>query len=181
MSEEEEEEERKLGTINSAINALEAYIHDNQVAGRKVMLYLFIVSTVGISMIFIPFMSRVVAFSSKDTVPSKTFIYVIAGIFVVVFGVLMAVYRFHLNEIARATHYKIGFMRIRVAANNFNREGFHTEVRQSLTERAFDYSTSSLLGSKGKQVESPLPGHPTSDISAMVINKLLEGFELKKK
>ena len=111
----------------------------------------------------------------------ESYLYAIVGVFIVVFGVLMAVYRFHLNEIAKAEHNKIGFMRIRVAANKYKREGFHTEVRQSLTDRAFDYTSSTLLGGKGKKVESPLPGHPTSDISAMVLNKLLEGLEVRKK
>lgn len=169
MSEEEEEEK---GTIDSAINVLDKYIEHNRSAARMVLVYLTVFSLI---------LAALLAYIYLTSSLPQSLHYILAGIFVVVFGVVMAVYRFRLNEIAKATHYKIGFMRIRVAANNFNRQGFHTEVRQSLTERAFDYSASSLLSSKGKQVESPLPGHPTSDISAMFLNKLLEGFELKKK
>lgn len=164
--------EEEKGTIDSAINELDIYIENNRSAARMVLVYL-----TGFSLILA---TSLAVMRDKISLP-EPLQYILAGIFVVVFGVVMAVYRFRLNEIAKATHYKIGFMRIRVAANNFDRDGFNTEVRQSLTERAFDYSASSLLSSKGKQVESPLPGHPTSDIFAMFLNKLLEDFELKKK
>lgn len=165
--------EEQTGTIDSAINALEEYINYSRQSGQNI-LWLLIVITVAIFgfVVYLVF-----------AVPqlSETIYYVFAGLFVVVFGVLMAVYRFHLNEVARAAHYKIGFMRIRVAANNHDAEGFLTEVRQSLTDKAFDFSPSSVLGGRAKQVESPLPGHPSSDLSAMLLNKLLEGFEVRKK
>ena len=165
--------EEQAGTIDSAINTLEQYIEDNQRAGRRLMMYLVAFSSflllVGIS----PYLTR--------SEQPAAYIYALSGLFVVVFGVLMAVYRFHLNEVACAAHYKIGFMRIRVAANNHDKEGFLTEVRQTLTDKAFDFSPSSVIGGKGKQVESPLPGHPSSDLAAMLLNKLLEGVEVKKK
>lgn len=167
--------EDRAGTIDSAINTLEQYIEDNQRDGRRLIMYLVTFSIILLLVGIIPYLNI-----SGRTQP-VAFVYVVSGLFVVVFGVLMAVYRFHLNEVARAAHYKIGFMRIRVAANNHDKEGFLTEVRQSLTDKAFDFSPSSVLGGKGKQVESPLPGHPSSDLSAMLLNKLLEGVEVKKK
>jgi len=108
-------------------------------------------------------------------------LYGLFAIFVVVFGVLMAVYRFHLNEIARSEHYKMGFMRIRVAANNYEKGGYNSEVRESLTTNAFSYQASSVFSNKDKKVDSPLPGHPTSDLTAVILNKLLDGMEIKKK
>ena len=98
-----------------------------------------------------------------------------------VFGVLMAVYRFHLTEIARAEHNKLGFMRIRVAANNYEKIGFQTDVRASLVNGAFNYDSQPMVSPKRKVVESPLPGHPSSDISTMLINKMFEGLEVKRK
>ena len=169
--------EEQAGTIDSAIKTLEEYIQYNEQASRKIMMYLA-------SFTLVLFMvATIIYLGLFSNPPSDTISYVLSGlfVFVFVFGVLMAVYRFHLNEVARAAHYKIGFMRIRVAANNHDNEGFLTEVRQSLTDRAFDFSPSSVLGGKGKQVESPLPGHPSSDLSAMLLNKLLEGVEVKKK
>ena len=94
-----------------------------------------------------------------------------------VFGVLMAIYRFHLNEIAKTEKYRMGFMRIRVAAYNSENKGFDTEVRTSLTDGAFDYDQ----GTKGKKISNPMPGNPTSDISTVLINKFVEGFDVKPK
>lgn len=178
--------EEQAGTIDSAIKVLERYIEDNQRAGRKIITYLVAFSFFLLLLIIVPYLFAIglpVLFALPKSLLSlpESLLYALAGLFVVVFGVLMAVYRFHLNEVARAAHYKIGFMRIRVAASNHDKEGFHSEVRQSLTDKAFDFSPSSVIGGKGKQVESPLPGHPSSDLSAMLLNKLLEGVEVKKK
>ncbi|KAA8981343.1 hypothetical protein [Halospina sp. K52047b] len=166
--------EETTGSIDTSIIAIEEYIVRNQRAAKQVMMYLFVFSSVVMMAAIFPYLSV------TDQPPS--FLYALVGVFVVVFGVLMAVYRFHLNEIAKAEHNKIGFMRIRVAANNYDADGFQSEVRQSLTTGAFDYAAPSILGgSKGKNVESPLPGHPTSDVSAFALNKLLEGLEVRRK
>lgn len=109
---------------------------------------------------------------------SGPFIYAILAIFTIVFGVLMAIYRFHLSEIAKAEHNKIGFLRIRIAAHNSS-QGYQTEVRQSLTDQAFSPGAGAQL--KAKVVESPLPGHPTSDVSALVLDKILHRFDLVEK
>ena len=90
----------------------------------------------------------------------------------------MSVYRFQLNEVAKAEHNKIGFLRIRIAAHNAS-AGYQTEVRQSLTEQAF--LAGANTGSKAKLVESALPGHPTADITAAVLDKVLQRFDLVEK
>lgn len=118
--------------------------------------------------------------TAVSTLFSNSVIFALLAIFAIVFGVLMAVYRFHLHEISKAEHYKIGFMRIRIAANNTS-PGFLSEVRLALTDQVFSFQPSSSGLVKGKHVESPLPGHPTSDISAMVLDKLLDKFELVEK
>jgi len=104
---------------------------------------------------------------------SITVIYVFVGVFIVVFGVLMAIYRFHLTEISRAQQQKLGLQRIRIAANNNDKDGFGSEVRESLTYGAFDYTTG-----KEKKMESPLPGHPTSDFATLFMNKVLDNINI---
>lgn len=99
------------------------------------------------------------------------------AIIIIVFSVIMSIYRFHLNEISKAEHYKIGFMRIRIAASN-SKPQYQSEVRTALTERAFAYEAPSHGLFKNKHIESPLPGHPTTDISAHLLDKLLDKFEL---
>lgn len=108
--------------------------------------------------------------------PNTTILYVFVLLFVVVFGVMMAVYRFHLSEISRYSQLKFGFLRILIAANNFGNAGFSTEVRLALTKDAFKFQTG-----KEQRVESPLPGHPTADIGALLLNKILESLDVKVK
>ena len=109
---------------------------------------------------------------------NSTLIFVFVGVFLAVFGVLMAIYRFHLTEISRAQQQKLGLQRIRIAANNSDKEGFGTEVREALTANAFVFSSG-----KEKKVESPLPGHPASDFATLFMNKLLDNIsiDVKKK
>ena len=103
-------------------------------------------------------------------------IYAFIGVFIVVFGVMMAIYRFHLTEISRAHQYRFGLLRIRIAANNYDIPGFDTEVRQSLTHDAFQFSTG-----KEKKIESPLPGHPSSDLVTIFLNKFFDSFKIEAK
>jgi hypothetical protein len=175
-------------SIDTSIVALEAYVNKNQESASKLLTYLmtFSISVLMIIMMLYIFPSAFQVIKDTDLASNsfkapESVLYGLFAIFVVVFGVLMAVYRFHLNEIARTEHYKMGFMRIRVAAKNHSYPGFNSEVRVSLTNEAFTYNPSSVFSSKDKKVDSPLPGHPTSDLSAVLINKLLDGIDIKKK
>ena len=69
----------------------------------------------------------------------NTYVFMICGLYLVVFGILVAIYRFHLVEISRNEQIKLGFWRIRIAARN-TKPGFQTEVRQSLTKDAFSFN-----------------------------------------
>lgn len=103
------------------------------------------------------------------------------GIFVfgiVVISILTALYRLHLKEISKAQHNLTAFCRIRVAAHNTS-AGFSTEVRASLTTNAFYTETDS--GLLRKRLESPVPGHPSSDIVTALLNKILDNVEVKPK
>lgn len=201
----------ETSTIDSSIQNLEEQIEEHSKAARNILMYVFVFASMILVMGFMlstyerfqnetalnemakiayeiqrkegsvnsPFLADLnkainsIGSSSNSTVSS---FYVFAALFVVVFGVMMAIYRFHLSEISKAQHHKLGFMRIRVAANNSDKEGFLTEVRESLTHNAFEYSTG-----KDKKIKSPLPGHPTSDISTSLVNKLLSNVEVKIK
>lgn len=114
---------------------------------------------------------------------SDTFAYLLFGSFVTVFAVLMATHRFHLSESSRMNHIRLGFMRIRVAGRN-TKLAWQSEVRQALTTGAFptaDASTGISFGKSKPQVESLLPGHPASDLSAQILNKVLEKLEISVK
>ena len=107
---------------------------------------------------------------------NATFTYMTLGLYLVVFGILVAIYRFHWGEISRNEQIKLGFWRIRIAARNTD-PGFQTEVRQSLTKDAFTFNRKAQ-NEKSKEIESPVPGHPGSDLAAAVLNKILENVEV---
>jgi hypothetical protein len=94
-------------------------------------------------------------------------------------GVFTSLYRFHLREITKNEQYKIGFLRVRIAANNNDRLGFQTEVRKALADGAFDFLDGAF--SRTRKIESPLPGHPTSDIVTNIVNRIFEEIELALK
>jgi len=95
------------------------------------------------------------------------------GAFILVFSVLTSFYRFHLKEISKYEQLSLGYHRIRIAARN-SKDKFETEVRTALTENAFSYEPKTSIFSKEKKVESPIPGHPSSDAFTYLLNKVLE-------
>ncbi len=167
----------KAKSIDESINKLETYIDKNRKSAKSLLLYLFYFTTIVISFIIALYFY----ISPTNLIPNAT-IYGLFALYIIVFGVLISIYRFHLNEIARTEHYKMGFMRIRIAANNVDNKGFGSEVRIALTKDAFAYTPATLLSSsKDKKIDSPLSGYPTSDISTAIINKLFEKIEIKEK
>jgi hypothetical protein len=99
------------------------------------------------------------------------------ALFVVIVGVFVGVYRFHLREITKNEQYKLGLMRIRVAANYSAQPGFDGEVRTALTKGAFDMPQE--MGVLGRRrIESPLPGHPSTDIATLFFNRLMEQVDV---
>jgi hypothetical protein len=101
------------------------------------------------------------------------FPFIFLAIFISIFAILTAIYRFHLIEITRNEQMKLGFWRIRIAANN-DEPGFQTEVRRALTHDTFYFQRKDQRTVKGSEVESPLPGHPASDLATDVVNRILE-------
>lgn len=203
------QEQLQEKTIDLAIFSVEEQIKEHKGDARKILLYVITLSTMLLTAAYSifwvqEFRLRVIqakisaAFDtqlqnisttgealkkgitevseSSTVLPDPSLVYVFVGVFVVVFGVMMAIYRFHLAEISRAQQYRFGLMRIRIAANNAESLGFDSEVRQALTHEAFQFYTG-----KEKKVESPLPGHPTSDAGALFINKILEKIDIQVK
>lgn len=105
-------------------------------------------------------------------------LYASGVILVVLIGVFTGLYRFHLREIAKNEYYKFGLLRVRIAANNATRSGFDGEVRTTLVKGAFDMPTEDSILSRRKKIESPLPGHPTSDLATGLLNRLLEEVDV---
>jgi hypothetical protein len=123
-----------------------------------------------------------VEISSSSFKIDTTIQYFFYGIFIFIFGVFTSFYRFHLKEISKYEHFLFGLHRIRIAGNN-SQKGFDDEVRTSLTKDAFANEARTGVFSKDRRVESPIPGHPTSDFASMLFNKVLESidFTAKKK
>ncbi|WP_397535875.1 hypothetical protein [Roseateles sp.] len=176
---------KESNSIDEAIAACEAQIAGHRKSAVGVLQTLFAgtallvlsVSTFG-WLLFQP-LARLSEDKAVAALFSSPFIFAILVIFMIVFGVLMSVYRFHLNEVAKAEHYRLGFLRVRVAAHNVT-AGYQSEVRQALTDQAFNHTTQNGIF-KTKLVESPLPGHPTSDFAALLLDKILARFDIVEK
>ena len=110
---------------------------------------------------------------SVNSFPEAT-IYILYGLFILIFGVITSFYRFHLKEISKNEHILIGFYRIRIAGNN-SETGYNDYVKYYLSKDAFFSSDKP----SPERIESPLPGHPTSDISTTILNKLIEKLDIK--
>lgn len=108
---------------------------------------------------------------------SDSMFYGTSAFAVVVLAIFASLYRWHLREITRNEHFRFGLMRIRIAAANSETPGFSGEVREALTQGAFA-SPFQDSSAKAKEVQSPLPGHPTSDVATAVLNKLLAQLDI---
>ena len=115
---------------------------------------------------------KIAAFASKASI----YPFIVFGLYLTVFGILIALYRFHMSEVSRNEQIKLGFWRIRIAARNTT-PGFQTEVRQSLTKDAFSFDRK-VKGEKGKEIESPIPGHPASELATSILNKVFDQIDV---
>jgi uncharacterized membrane protein len=93
-------------------------------------------------------------------------------------GISITQYRYHINEASRMEFYFIAFLRIRVAARNI-KEGWKSDVRTALTNGAFNFIPTSKIQKQKSEIDSPIPGHPTSDIATAAVNKLISLLEKK--
>lgn len=168
----------EVENIADAINSCDVMADHHTFSARRILTIVTILTITLVAMLFFAFFFPTLmrATDIKVNIPDAV-LYVFLSIYVLTFSVLMAIYRLHIGEASRLQHYKVGFMRIRVAGSNPS-TGYQSEVRAALTRGAFDF-----LASAGKQgkIESPVPGHPGSDLAAAVANKVLEGFDSVRK
>lgn len=169
-------------SIDLAIDAVSTQIEEHRDAAAAILKFLRLVAGMVFSVVIIFSLTAMGLIPlARDVLPElyvQILVFATLAIFTLVFSVLMSVYKFHLHQAAKSEHFKMGFWRIRVAANNQD-AGFQTEVRESLTKDAFEYTDPSKNGAKSKQIESPIPGHPGSDLGASVLNKVLDSFDFK--
>ena len=168
--------DEEIGSIDQSIDVCDDYIRKHRHNARLTIMIFFC----SIAFVSLPVMTfnLIGRGSTFPELFSNALILSFVAIFTIVFGVTMSIYRFHLNEISKMEHFKIGFLRIRVAANNIS-EGFQGEVRNALTESAFTFQPTSSGFGRPKKVDNPFPGHPGVDLTTTILNKLLDGMEIK--
>jgi hypothetical protein len=104
-----------------------------------------------------------------------------AGALLIVFvSVFVGLYRTHLREIIRNEAFLFALLRIKAAAPGGN-EAIDPEVKACLLKDPFEVPREPSILRREKKIESPLPGHPTSDLSALLLNKVLDQVELVMK
>ncbi len=168
-------------SIDEAISICDTLVEHHKQSGRR-LLYIVYAITVTLIILF----AYLLIMPDQTDEPDARFklsdmaVYAFLVIYTLSFAILMSLYRLHLNEASKAFHFKIGFLRIRIAANN-EESGFQSEVRASLTTGAFDYIPIGKYAGNKEKIESPIQGHPTSDLSASVLNKLLDKIDINIK
>ena len=187
MSENQSAETEKGKTIDDAIGACEKFIF-----WHRAFSALWLLLLAGCAVIFyFAFKGQEVSernaamfFSTSDIKELSTanshqshMMFAFIGLFIVTFGIITALYRFHLLEISRNEQMKLGYWRIRIAARN-PEKGFQTEVRQALTKDAFSFDKTGKPD-KDEKLESPVPGHPFSELTTAVLNKILEKIDIE--
>jgi|GEM_PF-6643576 len=160
------------GSINGIQDALEFCEERLELHQRKSQ------AKLGYSIMSLIFGATVIFYSYAGMIRSEnnSSIITLAAFCVVSFGVFMALHRFHLTEVSKYEHYKLAFARLNIA-QSFN-ERATDNIISSLTLDAFNFNST-----KGQAagVQSPLPGHPTSDLSALLVTKLMDNAKANQK
>lgn len=162
----------ETGNITDAIDTCVVMRKGHHDLAIRILGISFTISALAIAAIFLVFFLRA---TGMTDIPDFA-IYAFLAVFTLTFSVLMAIYRLHLNELNRLQQQIVGFSRIRVAGANSS-PGYQSEVREALTSGAFDFGANSKKG----KLDSLVPGHPTSDLTAAAINKILEHVEVVPK
>ncbi len=146
--------------LNGALTFCKERLQFHQRRSQSHFMFSIMVLFFGAAVIFYGY---ALAFAER----SPSAILTLSAFSVVGFGVLMALHRYHLTEISKYEHYKLAFARLNIAKSYG--ENADDQIITSLTTDAFNFKS----GAKDN-VQSPLPGHPTSDLSALLVNKLLD-------
>lgn len=149
-----------ISGIDDALSFCEARLKFHQQRSQFHFTFSLMSLFLGAAIIFTGYVNR---FGEESTTSTLT----VSAFSVVAFGVLMALHRYHLTEISKYEHYKLAFARLNIA-RSFS-ESATESIISSLTIDAFNFR-----GGSSGSVQSPIPGHPTSDLSALLISKLLD-------
>lgn len=160
---------------DSATLCEEKIIDHRKQAGRFYRLMLFVLLGFFFGLVMIQFPVIMAASDSavkfSQSILGSGTMYFFYGIFILVFGVITSFYRFHIKEVSKYENYLFGFERMKVA-KGLSQEKYMELIITSLTAEAFPTER------RIKKVESPLPGHPTSDIGTALMNKILDQIEI---
>ncbi|HFG2113379.1 TPA: hypothetical protein ACGF4N_003412, partial [Vibrio cholerae] len=155
--------DRNISGINEALDFCEERLRFHQRRSQKLFVMAMIALMLGGVTVMYTFIGL---FEVSDN--NYSFL-VFSTFFVVAFGVLIALHRYHLTEAAKYEHYKLAFARLNVASTYNERSEEY--ILAALTSNAFSISSSPT----GKTtIQSPLPGHPGSDLSVLLVSKLLD-------
>lgn len=169
----------EIKSIDSAIDACRTMEEKHISSASRILSIVLMLTITLITILAIVFLFPFLPYFSREAVEiSDNVLYVFLAIYTLTFSILIATYRLHIGESARLQHHKIGFMRIRVAGNNNDLEGYQTEVREALTRNAFEYQ---VLNKSKDKIEPPIPGHPAGEITTTILNKVLDGIDIVTK
>ncbi len=167
----------QTSVIDRGIEALDKYIDATRQSARMLFRYLAF-ATAG--MLVGIFAVSLIPLSSFDGLGSERVSLFLVGFTALIFFIFAGTYRFHLNEISKAEHYKIGFLRIKASLEESSKGAVPPEVLLALTQDTFKFNSSTPTFLQGKRVESPVPGHPGSDMTALIINRLFDQLEASR-
>ncbi|MGY6587295.1 MAG: hypothetical protein ACXIUB_03300 [Wenzhouxiangella sp.] len=149
-----------IAGLDDALRFCEERLNFHQKRSQSHLMLSLMALSLGGAVIFAGYINQFGEESSISTITISAFC-------VVAFGVLMALHRYHLTEIAKYEHFKLAFARLNIARSYSDEASEH--IISSLTADAFNVG-----GAQRGSVQSPLPGHPTSDLSALLLSKLLD-------
>ncbi|WP_250461007.1 hypothetical protein [Microbulbifer litoralis] len=166
----------ELENIDGAISDSQKIAADHSTSASRILSVVMMLTVTLIMILVSAFLLPLLSIKSESTLNiPDAFLYVFLAIYTLTFSILMAIYRLHINEKSKIEHFVVGFMRIRVAGSN-NTPGYQSEVRESLTDGAFQFPEKST---KKDKIESPIPGHPGSDFSTAILNKIINSVDIK--
>ncbi|MCI5123277.1 MAG: hypothetical protein D3925_02060 [Candidatus Electrothrix sp. AR5] len=96
------------------------------------------------------------------------------GFFSISFGVLVSLYRFHQTTALKEENNLTSFLMLDIAL------GTNPTIEEKVKKMIIDKSFLARIDTKNKKTTSPLPGHPVSDGTTLLVNRLMDLIEKRK-
>jgi hypothetical protein len=171
---------KRINSLDKAIKTCDEHIEHHKQAAARLLSLLVQVGLIILSVLFLFIMLSLIPVdatgASVTPASSIAIIFSLLATFIIVFVVLMVTYGSHLTEISKAKHYKIGLMRVGIAAYNYTK-GFRNEVQAALTDNAFNFEPTAGLMRRLNKIENSSAGRSITDITASILKKFLEVFD----